>query len=286
MNESSLELGPVSQAVVTNTVRLTQPDTAEVRRIRLRIDDPAFRYSVGQSIGVLVPGPHPFGNRYHTRRYSIAGGDIEDGNDAIWIDLLVRRCFYVDEVSGEAHPGIASNYLCDAQAGQEIAITGPFRSPFRVPAYDRSDILMIGAGTGVAPFRSFVQEIFRARGGWRGRVHLYYGAHSGMDLLYRNDHDDDLALYYDHASFQAFRSVLAKPLASEADTLEHLVEQHIDDIWAQVQAPHTHLYLAGLDTVVARFDTLMQTVAGSLKVWQETREQLRDEGRWSELIYS
>lgn len=285
MQEQHNELGPVSEAVVTDSVRISREDLDEVRRIRLRIDDPSFRVSVGQSLGVVVPGPHPFGNRYHMRRYSIAGEDVVD-NGEVEVELLVRRCFAIDEVSGESYPGIASNFLCDAAVGQEITLTGPFRSPFHMPRNETANILMIGTGTGVAPFRSFIQEIYRQRGGWEGQVRLYYGARNGMDLLYTNDEQDDLAQYYDQASFQAFRGIISKPLASEADTLAAATEEHAASIWKMIRSPDTYVYLAGLGKVAERFDEIMRNAAGSDELWLMTRDRLRTAGRWSELIYN
>ena len=286
MIESTQELGPVSEAVITESVRITEPARDEVRRIRLSIDDPAFRFSVGQTIGVVVTGPHPMGNRFHTRRYSIASGHRVGEGDRIELELLVRRCFYVDEVSGERYPGIASNFLCDAAEGQRVTITGPYRSPFRVPVDNRSNILMIGTGTGVAPFRGFVQEIYRQRGEWLGQVRLYYGAISGLDLLYRNDADDDLSNYYDEQTFAAFRALISKPLSSESDALALALQDTAQQVWDLMQEPNTHVYLAGLGKVAETFDEVMEQAAMSPKAWRETRDWMRSQGRWSELIYN
>ena len=286
MNESNPELGPVSEAVVTENVRITPPERDEVRRIRLRIDDPAFRFSVGQSIGVMVPGPHPMGNQFHMRRYSIASGHGDQSRDAIELELLVRRCFYLDEISGEQYPGIASHYLCDAEAGQRITITGPYRSPFRIPADENANLLMIGTGTGVAPFRAFVQELYREKGSWKGQVRLYYGARNGMDLLYGNDAEGDLTNYYDDASFKAFGAMISRPRATDSDMLKAAVEGHAAEVWELMQDPSTHVYLSGLGKVAKAFDKVMEKVAGGAGVWTEFREKLRSQGRWSELIYS
>lgn len=286
MTEMTQELGPVSEAVVTESVRITPQERDEVRRIKLRIDDPAFRFSVGQSIGVVVPGPHPMGNQFHTRRYSIASGHTHSSGDEIELELLVRRCFYIDDISGEKYPGIASNFLCDAEAGGRITITGPYRSPFKIPDDDRANLLMIGTGTGVAPFRAFIQEVYAKREAWRGQVRLYYGARSGMDLLYRNDEEDDLSNYYDQASFKAFRALITKPMATDAQTLEAALKEHASDIWELVQAPETHVYLAGLGKVAEAFDRIMQEAAGDGMAWMAVKEGLRAQGRWSELIYS
>lgn len=286
MAQAMKELGPVSEAVVVDSTRVTPEGRDEVRRIRLRVDEPAFRFSPGQSIGVVVPGPHAFGNRYHIRRYSIASGHRDGTQDAVEFELLVRRCFYVDEISGEQYPGIASNYLCDARGGAQITITGPFRSPFRIPQDDTANLVMIGTGTGVAPFRSFIQEIYRTNRAWHGLVRLYYGAKSGMDLLYRNDELDDLSNYYDRNSFKAFRAIISKPMASEGETLQAAIEGHAQDVWELMQDAKTHIYIAGLGKVVEAFDAVMEKAATSPTAWRQTREWLHAEGRWSELVYT
>jgi ferredoxin--NADP+ reductase len=145
---------------------------------------------------------------------------------------------------------------------------------------------MIGTGTGVAPFRGLVQEIYREKGSWQGQVRLYYGARSGMDLLYENDEQGDLSNYYDETSFKAFRALIKRPMASDSDALQAAVQDHADDIWQQVQTPNTFVYLAGLDKIAATFGAVMVKAAGSETAWNRQLNRLRSEGRWSELIYS
>ena len=66
--------------------------------------------------------------------------------------LCVKRCNYIDEYSGERYEGISSNYLCDRRAGDTVTINGPFGIPFEVPEDKDTDLLLIGMGTGIAPF--------------------------------------------------------------------------------------------------------------------------------------
>ena len=207
MSDFPADIGPTTEAVIKETQRITPESTDEVRHLVVRVLDPAFQFVEGQSIGVLVPGPHPFGNPYHLRRYSIANARSLPGQDEIKLDLLVRRCFYLDEVSGERYPGIASNYLCDAKPGDRITISGPYLSPFKIPRDDTANLLMIGTGTGIAPFRAFAQLIYERRGGWQGQVRLYYGGRTGLDLMYANDEQNDLANYYDDKTFKAFKAL-------------------------------------------------------------------------------
>jgi ferredoxin--NADP+ reductase len=286
MSQMENELGPVCEAVVQESTRITPANRDEVRRIRLQVEDPAFRFVEGQTIGVVVPGPHDFGNKYHMRRYSIASTRIAPIGDGLEFELLVRRCFYLDEVSGERYPGIASNYLCDAKPGARITISGPYRSPFRIPQDPRSNLLMIGTGTGVAPFRAFIQHIYRHQPDWQGKVRLFYGARSGMDLFYQNDEQDDLANYYDQKSFQAFKGIISRPLAPEEHALRDPLEAHAAEAWELMQDPNTHVYLAGLGKVVETLDAVMARAAGSEQRWRQTRDALREEGRWFELIYN
>lgn len=286
MLELEKEVGPVCEAVVRVSDRITPSSTDEVRRITLYIDDPAFRFSEGQSIGVVVPGPHPFGNKYHLRRYSIASMRPENrGEDGIAFDLLVRRCFYIDEVSGERFPGIASNYLCDARPGDHVTVAGPFRSPFSIPGDRTANLLMIGTGTGIAPFRAFIQRIYEKEGGWAGQIRLFYGARTGMDLLYTNEEQDDLANYYDEKTFRAYKALTSKPLMSSSGALELGLKDNAGEIWDLINNPKTYVFIAGLGKVAAVLDRTLARLAGTEGAWKELKMQLIDEGRWSELIY-
>ncbi|KAA6183788.1 oxidoreductase [Thiohalocapsa marina] len=285
MTEAPANIGPTTQAVIKDSQRITPDNTAEVRHIKLQVLDPAFQFVEGQSIGVLVPGPHPFGNPYHLRRYSIANARNLPGSDGVDIDLLVRRCFYVDEISGERYPGIASNYLCDAGPGAELTISGPYHSPFKLPQDNTANLLMIGTGTGIAPFRAFAQLIYERRGDWQGQVRLYYGGRSGLDLMYANDETSDLANYYDEKTFKAFKALGTRPLMTSSEALAQGINQNAEDALSLIQAPNTHVFLSGLEKIARVFDKVMAEKLGSDDDWSALKRRMIDQGRWSELIY-
>ncbi len=286
MSDFPAEIGPTTDAVLEETKRITPESTAEVRHLVLRVLDPAFQFVEGQSIGVLVPGPHPFGNPYHLRRYSIANARSLPQEDGVHLDLLVRRCFYVDEVSGERYPGIASNFLCDARPGQRITISGPYLSPFKMPVDGTANLLMIGTGTGIAPFRAFAQLIYERRGGWQGQVRLYYGGRTGLDLMYANDEQSDLANYYDDKTFKAFKALAQRPLMSSSQALEQGLKSNAAEAWALMRAPNTYVFVSGLGKIAAVLDKVMAEQAGSMEAWQGLKMGLIDQRRWSELIYN
>lgn len=285
MSDAPADLGPTTQAFIKDSRRITPEGTDEVRHITLQVNDPAFQFVEGQSIGVVVPGPHPFGNPFHVRRYSIANARSIPLDTGVALDLLVRRCFYIDEVSGERYPGIASNYLCDAQPGACLTISGPYRSPFKMPLDNRSNLLMIGTGTGIAPFRAFAQLIYERRGDWKGQVRLYYGGRSGLDLMYTNDETTDLANYYDEKTFKAFRALGTRPMMTSSQALERGLADNAEDALRLIGEPGTHVFLSGLGQIAAVFDKVMAEQEGSPEDWKAIKERMIDEGRWSELLY-
>jgi len=283
--EVSFSASDITEAFIKDSRRVTPEASDEVRQIVLRIDAPAFYFLEGQNIGVLTPGPHPFGNKTHHRYYTIANANKSADGEAVEIELLVRRCFYIDEVSGEEYPGEASNYLCNAKPGDVISITGPHRSPFRIPQDKTANLLMLGTGTGIAPFRAFLRRVYQEQSQWNGKVRLFYGARTGADMLYMNDINHDLSNYYDQATFQAIQSLSKGLLKDEGDALQNGVESHASEIWALLQDPKTHVYLAGMKKIAAAFDASMASMAGSDTQWQYFKQTLIDDKRWSELTY-
>jgi ferredoxin--NADP+ reductase len=273
------------RAHVISSERITPKSTDEVRHITLGISDATFTFVEGQSIGVLVPGPHEFGNEHHLRLYSIASSRLGEDQDLAELGICVRRCFYIDEVSGERFPGVASNYLCDATAGDEIAIVGPYGRQFLAPRDNRCNLLMIGVGTGIAPFRAFMKHIYEDRVEWKGQVRLFYGARTGMDMLYMNDENNDLGLYYDRETFKAFEALSPRPVFNEPAAVGDTVKANAEEVRKLIQDEKTYVYVSGLSRLEERLDEVLSEISGSEDVWRATKEELVSQRRWSTLFY-
>ncbi len=91
------------------------------------------------------------------------------------------------ELNGEIHHGVASSQIADLAGEDAVAPVYLHRNPnFRLPADPNTPIIMIGPGTGVAPFRSFIAE--REALGARGRNWLFFGGrHFRSDFLYQTE---------------------------------------------------------------------------------------------------
>ncbi|MFJ9631599.1 sulfite reductase flavoprotein subunit alpha [Streptomyces sp. NPDC101175] len=88
------------------------------------------------------------------------------------------------------HGGVASTYLADRTDGQdgEVGIYVHANATFGVPA-DDAPMIMIGPGTGIAPFRGFLHE--RAARGASGRNWLFFGdRHRETDFVYEDELTD------------------------------------------------------------------------------------------------
>jgi ferredoxin--NADP+ reductase len=272
------------QATVLQSVRLTPPDTEEVRELLLEVERPGFEFQVDQSFGVLVDAPGDFGNRYHHRLYSVADLPVKT-NGKQQLTMLVKRCSYVDEFSGEMHKGIASNYLCDRKPGDHIAITGPHQLPFIVPEDKTANLILIGMGTGIAPFRAFVKNIYKNVGDWQGKVRLFYGARSGLELLYLNDKDGDLTNYYDETTFKAFHALSPRPHWSDPIALDAAIEERGAEIIEMLSQANTYIYVAGYEQILGMLNKAFANILGSKEKWETRKAELVAGNKWAEIIY-
>ncbi len=273
-------------ATVLSNERITPSDSdAEVHQLVLEIDRPDFTFSPGQSIGVITPGPHELGHDEHFRLYSVADTQTHADTGEPRIMIAVRRVTYIDEYSGERFNGISSNYLCDRHPFDKITITGPYGYAFEVPDNKEANLILIGTGTGIAPFRAFVKHIYQDIRDWKGKVRLFYGAHTGLEHIYMNEHRDDFALYYDEATFEAFKAVSPRPHWSDPIAWEYCLEERSDEILELLDDPKTYVYVAGLEDVRDELDEVFGGMIGSAEQWQRRRAELVAGGRWTELLY-
>jgi ferredoxin--NADP+ reductase len=274
----------------TATVLSTEPITeqgadVEVRELVMEVADHEFDFELGQSIGVLVPGPKEFGGSIHHRLYTVADVPKAKGEGNPEITIVVRRCSYIDDYSGEEYVGINSNFLCDRKVGDTVTITGPFGMPFKVPGDRNANLLLIGLGTGIAPFRALVKHIYRNIGDWQGKVRLLYGAQSGLELLYMNKQRDDFSNYYDEDTFEAFKALSPRPNWADPIAWDYAIEDRADEIWEMLNDEHTYVYIAGQKRIRDALDRIFSGMSGSKEGWENRKQELIEEERWVELLY-
>ena len=153
------------QAVVTGALGLTH-DTKEIHLELLEPNE--IEFLPGQYVQVRVPAeraPSPEGPVF--RAYSISSPVSQTGE----IELVVRL------VPG----GIASTYLHDLRAGDEVVFTGPY-GDFRLSEDPEVELVCVAGGCGMAPMRCLVDSLYQQ---WPDRrCWLFFGARRTRDVFY------------------------------------------------------------------------------------------------------
>ena len=122
------------------------------------------------------------------RYYSISSSpSVDAGRCSITVGVVEGAA-----ASGRGtYKGVCSNYLADRRTGDAIyATVRETKAGFRLPEDSSVPIIMIGPGTGLAPFRGFLQEraARKAKGASLGPAMLFFGCrHPDQDFLYADE---------------------------------------------------------------------------------------------------
>jgi len=149
------------------------------------------------------------------RQYSIASSLLAHPEQAHFTIDVVRY-----ELLGRKRGGVASTQLADrAPPGTEVPVYLHPAPDFRLPS-DDVPIIMIGPGTGVAPFRAFIEE--RAARSAKGRSWLFFGArNSAFDFLY----GDELRSYQERGALTRFDCAFSRDQESRIYVQHRMQEQ-------------------------------------------------------------
>jgi len=121
------------------------------------------------------------------RLYSIASSQLAHPDE---VHLTVAAVRY--ETHGRKRKGVCSTFLADLiKSGDAVSLFVQPNKNFRLPADPATPIIMVGPGTGVAPFRAFVEH--RAASGASGKNWLFFGdQHYTYDFLYQLEWQEQL----------------------------------------------------------------------------------------------
>ncbi|MCY9107479.1 bifunctional cytochrome P450/NADPH--P450 reductase [Bacillus atrophaeus] len=186
--------------------------------------------------------------------------------------------------------GVASNYLAGLKAGDRVVcfIRTP-QSGFRLPESFETPLIMVGPGTGIAPYRGFIQArgVWKEKGNKLGEAHLYFGCrHPEQDDLYREELDqaEDAGLVNVHRSYSR-RETEPKVY------VQHLLKQDAEQVIALLDQG-AYFYVCGDGSRMAPEveETLreaFEAVKGeSRKASAEWISKLQEEGRYVKDVWT
>jgi sulfite reductase (NADPH) flavoprotein alpha-component len=140
---------------------------------------------------------------------------------------------------GRARKGVCSSFLADRVGAQSsVPVFVQKSHGFRLPASGDTPIIMVGPGTGVAPFRAFLHE--RQAAGAKGRNWLFFGEQrAATDFYYRNE----LEAMQASGHLTRFRTAFSRD-QSDKIYVQHRLLEDAAELWAWLQEG-AHFYVCG-----------------------------------------
>jgi sulfite reductase (NADPH) flavoprotein alpha-component len=236
------------------------------------LEHPSARFAPEEFVGLLT--------KLHPRLYSVASS-LKAYPDQVH--------FIVDVVSYESHgrlrKGVCSSFLAERADDVPVPVFPSVAKHFHLPGNPETPIIMIGPGTGVAPFRAYLQE--RKATGAKGKNWLFFGAqHESCDFAYGDE-------------FEAFlkEGLLTRlECAWSRDQLQKIYVQHkmmenAAKIWSWIDAEGAHFFVCGdarrmAKDVDATLRKIVQEQGGkNVEQANEYVEKLKNEKRYKRDVY-
>merc|ERR1719335_50606 len=233
-----------------------------------------FPYLEGMSIGVIAPGPDKTGKQpAAVRLYSIASSAVGDNENEKTVSLCVKRVVEVDgkfanrevgedkkDKAGTCYPdnkvyrGVASNFICDLNVGDEVLITGPVGTEMLLPQDPESVLIMLATGTGIAPMRSYLRLLFNDKAGqnpdgsikFKGLAWLFLGVPYSKSLLYDDENQEYIKKYPDQFRYEYAISREDKNAAGQKMYIQTKLAEYANEVWDLMQNSKAHIYMCGL----------------------------------------
>ncbi|XP_052801447.1 NADPH--cytochrome P450 reductase-like [Mya arenaria] len=227
--------------------------------------------------------------RLQARYYSISSSPKQDPTSIHITAVLVEY----ETKTNRTIKGVATNWLALMKPAENGAVHRvPIyvrKSQFRLPFKTALPVIMIGPGTGLAPFRGFLQErhYLKTEGKPVGDTILYFGCRkSAEDYIY----EDELAEYMKNQTLTKLHLAFSRDQEKKV-YVQHLLNQNKEETWKLLEAGG-HLYVCGDARNMARdvHDTLMNIIqeCGGLDSSRAADyiKKLQNKGRYSCDVWS
>lgn len=212
------------------------------------------------------------------RLYSISSSPTAHEGE---VHITVKRDeFYLEE---EKRYGVCSDYLSELPVDTELSFYIHPNNRFRLPSPE-SDLIMIGAGTGIAPFRSFLAE--RGAQGATGRAWLFFGDQRfGSDFLYQTEWQSHL----ESGVLTKINTAFSRD-QKEKIYVQHKLREHGAAVYEWLQGGAS-IYVCGarepmsVDVEAAILDIISEYGNKSTEATQSYLQDLEESGRYMKDVY-
>lgn len=158
------------------------------------------------------------------RLYSISSSPLAHGENELHITVS-RNTFNVD---GHQRHGLCSDYLSTLTEGSAVQFYIQKNNAFKLPATDK-DVIMIGPGTGIAPFRSFLFE--RDAQAATGRNWFFFGEqHFVSDFLYQTE----MQSFFETGVLTKLNTAFSRDQEHKV-YVQHRMQQHAAELFSWIE---------------------------------------------------
>lgn len=216
------------------------------------------------------------------RLYSISSS-LKENPDSVHLTVATVRY----HTYGRDRKGVASTFLAERVALQETVIPTFIKEGkgFRLPAPDdETPVIFCGPGTGIAPFRSFLQE--RSATAAKGKAWLFFGeVSSKTDFFYEEEFNE----YLKTGVLTKLTTAFSRDQA-EKIYVQHRIAEHAGELWEWLEAGAIFYICGDASRMAVDVDQALHTIvekAGGKtpKAAAEYIEQLRKDKRYRRDVY-
>ena len=213
------------------------------------------------------------------RLYSIASAPAAHGKNELHI-TVAKNAFYIND---EKQNGFCSDYLSTLEAGDSFDFYIQKNNAFKLPSPE-TDIILIGPGTGIAPFRSFLFE--REAQSAPGRNWLFFGEqHFATDFLYQTE----IQFFLQTGVLTKFNAAFSRD-QQEKIYVQHRMKQQGADLFKWIESG-AHIYICGTKDPMSNDveNTLLDIISTHLESSPEQAtayfNTIKEQGRYHKDVY-
>jgi sulfite reductase (NADPH) flavoprotein alpha-component len=235
-------------------------------------EHPSARFAPEEFVGLLT--------KLQPRLYSVASSLKAYPEQVHFIVDVVRY-----ESHGRMRQGVCSSFLAERADDVPVPVFPSVAKHFHLPDNPDTPIIMVGPGTGVAPFRAYLQE--RKATGATGKNWLFFGSqHERCDFAY----EDELNAYVTEGLLARLDCAWSRD-QSQKIYVQHRMIENADEIWRWIDAESAHFFVCGdarrmAKDVDATLRKIVQEHGGkSVEQANEYVENLKNQKRYKRDVY-
>lgn len=185
--------------------------------------------------------------------------------------------------------GVASNYLASRESGHSVMVfVSTPDSGFSLPVNSDTPMIMIGPGTGFAPFRGFLQarQVLKNEGKPLGEAHLYFGCRNELDHIYREEME-----HFQRQGIVTVHTAYSRKDGTPKTYVQYLMKADSEEI-IRLLDQGGKLYVCGdgsrmaSDVEACLQDAYQEVHAVSKQEAQKWLEKLQNEGRYAKDVWA